>query len=368
MGREVKRVALNFNWPIDKIWEGYVNPFVGYQEECSCCGGSGLSPIAKKYNDQWYGNADFSPDENGSQPITPDNEVLIEYVTARVDKSIKEAKDGKVLEFTRKSKSGHSMATFTGTKCWYTSDGTTREEAIRKEIKRLCNLFNSKWSNHLNDDDIKILIKNEELWSFTRRPRPGIPLEKYIETRAYYLWVEAGRPESDGKEFWEKSAKEHNSYWLPFSNNYVPTREEVQNYMILTAVPPSCYSLIKARCQKNGHDYLCKTCDGDGRVWPSQEIKEKCENWEQTEPPAGEGYQIWETVSEGSPISPVFADPQELAEWMHNSQVEEYGEDYGEVVSTEGWFKFITGPGWAPSAIIRDGQMLSGVQAAVENI
>lgn len=33
------------------------------------------------------------------------------------------------------------------------------------------------------------------------------------------------------------------------------------------------------------------------------------------EPPTGEGYQLWETTSEGSPASPVFATLDELCEW-----------------------------------------------------
>lgn len=38
-------------------------------------------------------------------------------------------------------------------------------------------------------------------------------------------------------------------------------------------------------------------------------ILEKCET------PSGEGFQLWETTSEGSPISPVFATKEELAAW-----------------------------------------------------
>lgn len=37
-----------------------------------------------------------------------------------------------------------------------------------------------------------------------------------------------------------------------------------------------------------------------------------------TDPPVGNGYQLWETTSEGSPISPVFATPEELAEWCED--------------------------------------------------
>ena len=39
------------------------------------------------------------------------------------------------------------------------------------------------------------------------------------------------------------------------------------------------------------------------------------EAWEATEPPEGIGWQLWETTSEGSPQSPVFASAEELADW-----------------------------------------------------
>ena len=31
MGREIKRVPLDFDWPLDKPWKGFVNP---YREPC----------------------------------------------------------------------------------------------------------------------------------------------------------------------------------------------------------------------------------------------------------------------------------------------------------------------------------------------
>ena len=37
---------------------------------------------------------------------------------------------------------------------------------------------------------------------------------------------------------------------------------------------------------------------------------------EQIEPPKGDGYQCWETTSEGSPISPVFESFDELCDWL----------------------------------------------------
>jgi hypothetical protein len=75
-------------------------------------------------------------------------------------------------------------------------------------------------------------------------------------------------------------------------------------------------------------------------------------------PPAGDGYQIWETVTEGSPISPVFATPDELAAWMveHDTSITKN-------TTKEQWVKFITGPGWSPSMVFStDKGMQSGVE------
>ena len=39
----------------------------------------------------------------------------------------------------------------------------------------------------------------------------------------------------------------------------------------------------------------------------------------QIDPPEGEGYQLWETTSEGSPESPVFATLDELCAWCEGN-------------------------------------------------
>ena len=99
----------------------------------------------------------------------------------------------------------------------------------------------------------------------------------------------------------------------------------------------------------------CPDCDGHGIP------REKCaayDAWERTEPPGGAGYQIWETVSEGSPISPVFATPEELAQHMAGTR---WGADKG--TSYEQWLKFILGPGCAVSMISDANGIRTGVQA-----
>jgi hypothetical protein len=67
-------------------------------------------------------------------------------------------------------------------------------------------------------------------------------------------------------------------------------------------------------------EFSCPDCprrDGDD----CDEAWEKCiyhpdnlKKWEY-EPPKGEGYQLWETTSEGSPQSPVFKTLDELCTW-----------------------------------------------------
>ena len=37
------------------------------------------------------------------------------------------------------------------------------------------------------------------------------------------------------------------------------------------------------------------------------------------EPPEGEGYQLWETTTEGSPVSPVFETLDDLCEWCEDN-------------------------------------------------
>lgn len=61
--------------------------------------------------------------------------------------------------------------------------------------------------------------------------------------------------------------------------------------------------------------YTCGRCEGKGAVWPSPEVKSQYENWTPTDPPVGEGYQLWEDCSEGSPVSPVLATLEELCAW-----------------------------------------------------
>jgi hypothetical protein len=104
---------------------------------------------------------------------------------------------------------------------------------------------------------------------------------------------------------------------------------------------------------------ICPACEGEGTIWESEESKQAAEDWTPTEPPTGDGYQIWETVSEGSPISPVFATPEELARYMATTR---WGADKD--TSSETWLRFINGPGWAPSMVMDANGIRTGSEAA----
>lgn len=105
---------------------------------------------------------------------------------------------------------------------------------------------------------------------------------------------------------------------------------------------------------------VCPTCNGEGSVWDSAENKRRAARWRRKEPPKGTGYQIWETVSEGSPISPVFATPEELADWMAEPG---HGWSTDQGTTREQWLRFINGLGWAPSMMSGPAGIVSGVQA-----
>ena len=105
-------------------------------------------------------------------------------------------------------------------------------------------------------------------------------------------------------------------------------------------------------CEQLGVEWECPACEGYGEM--SSEEQQKAEGaafeyWSSNvrhDPPTGEGYQMWETVSEGSPITPVFATPDELASWIASSRHERDSWDYEEALN------WVTGPGWSPTYVI----------------
>lgn len=57
---------------------------------------------------------------------------------------------------------------------------------------------------------------------------------------------------------------------------------------------------------------VCPVCGGNA---DDPEKRAAAEAWQETDPPTGDGFQLWETTSEGSPVSPVFTTIDELCSW-----------------------------------------------------
>jgi hypothetical protein len=70
-------------------------------------------------------------------------------------------------------------------------------------------------------------------------------------------------------------------------------------------------------------------------------------------------YQMYETCSEGTPISPVMESPEQLARWLADNGASSFG---SMTATYEQWLPICQG-GWAPSAVMSNGRIESGVAA-----
>lgn len=244
MGRELKRVPLDFSWPLNNVWAGYLNPHHA-AKSCPVCKGSGYSKEAKHLHDEWYGYVAFDPISTGSIPFTPETSAI---------RALAEHNVGRSTDF------------------YGTGDGP-----IQKEAERLARLFNRSWSHHLHQDDVDALWAEGRLTDFNPN------------------WRDRGN-----EGLTSPSAAEVNLWSLTGMGH-----DGIKNAIC-----------IREKCKRLGYPLLCANCQGDGELWPSAEAKALYENWQQIEPPTGEGYQLWETVSEGSPISPVFPSKDTFIDYL----------------------------------------------------
>lgn len=79
-------------------------------------------------------------------------------------------------------------------------------------------------------------------------------------------------------------------------------------------------------------------------------------NWPESE---RTHYMMYEDTSEGTPISPAFETPEELAHWLAETGASAFG-DGG--ASYEGWLRVANG-GYAPSMVVTAQGVMSGVDA-----
>lgn len=256
MGRTLKRVPLDFAWPLKKTWQGYLNPYTKFQIKCTECDETGLSPKARLFSDQWYGKAPFDPVAYGAVALPREHPQIRRFAERNVSES----------------------PAFYG----------RGESAVQLEITRLWELWRGQWGHHLIQADVDALVAADRLWDFTR-----VPLND------------------------EQKANCHPNGWTKESNGHAPTADEVNAWSIGGMGHDSCnqWICLRARCERDGVTLECAACKGQGHTWPNEEVHQMCENWKDIEPPTGPGYQLWETTSEGSPISPVFTTLDALCSW-----------------------------------------------------
>lgn len=329
MSTELKRVPLDFDWPLDKVWHGFINHFRDSQEECKLCQGSGYSPYAKSLHDKWYGYVEFHPKETGSTPFLPTDKAIVEEITRKVKR------DDETYEFYRQEHLRFEMGL---RHPLFDSDRSTPEEfeakwgveidrdavdeivpVVMTEAIRMCNLYNGQMSHHLDDEDVKALIANGRLKDLTHDFVPG---QGWTEKSPKVM------PSAREVNLWSLSGFGHDGLNQHF--------------------------VIEDRCKRAGKPKHCMVCEGDGYT-QMEKGRKLAEAWRPTEPPEGEGYQMWETVSEGAPISPVFETPEALAEWLADNATHKG-------LSKEEWLSVIGAGGASVSFAIVGGEMMNGEQ------
>ena len=69
---------------------------------------------------------------------------------------------------------------------------------------------------------------------------------------------------------------------------------------------------------------------------------------------------MYETCTEGTPISPAFATPEELARWLTDNEASAFG---GQTATYEQWLSACK-QGWAPTAVLGPNGLESGIAAS----
>ena len=277
MGREVKRVPVDFDWPLRKVWEGYLMPDRLDENPCPACK-NGYSPHAEHLHDLWYGYVPFSPADTGSEILRAGTPA----VRAFAERNVASAPD------------------FYG----------TSELAIVCEALRLADLWNGMWCHHLCQDDVDALVAAGRLMDFT------------------HTWSR--------ENGWQKK-----------DAPVTPTAAQVNEWSLSGFGHDSINAMvvISARCERAGVSDRCATCQGHGSLEAYEGQRAEAEAWQPAEPPEGDGWQLWETVTEGSPISPVFADAEGLAQWLASSAA---GRDQMGSITVARAF---VAAGWAPTFV-----------------
>lgn len=152
----------------------------------------------------------------------------------------------------------------------------------------------------------------------------------------------------------------YRAYWHRYKPQLLPLTEELVGFVTGLAgrrpSPPlggnleiDVYrALLRAAGIQDEKWGTCPHCGGDG-IDPA--TRAAYEAWKPVEPPSGKGWQLWETVTEGSPISPVFVHKEEFVIYLTR-------QGYSKKAAEE-----FCKRGWAPSGVMTGGRMYDGIEA-----
>lgn len=336
MSSTLKRVPLDFKWPLKEVWKGYVNPYGPESPRCTCCDGAGYSPFAHLLYEAWCGYRAFKPEDSGSQPFLPTDKAVLAQVEPKVARDL-EFYEREARLMASDAPDPFAAISYRTTLADFEAKwgvSVDREAlgalslAVQSEAIRMCNIYNSQLEHHLNEDDVLALVKEDCLRELTHDFVPG---------QGWSRKEPVAVPSVRAVNEWSLAGLAHGS-----SNMHV---------------------VIRARCERANEPVFCESCEGDGwiRTFESDEHKARFEAWEEYEPPVGEGYQYWETVSEGSPVSPVFETISDLARWLvvHRNP--------GNLSFNE-WLKVLDEGGAGISMVMVGGRMYSGEQAVAQGV
>lgn len=248
MGREIKRVPLDFDWPLNKVWKGYVNPhFKPCPEDNKTC-----------FNGNTAGGA---------------------WLAAIVRLLMVAGADG--------------------------ADGGKRRVGGR-------------------------------IW-----PHP-------------YLAEFVLAPTFDPPEGWWSHPTATTSV-IPPTSDLAQLTEGLAGRAMAFSMHDACdnwaaYNAIKKAAGVPKKWGVCPVCKGHC-IDPS--VRKVYNKWKPTKLPKGKGWQVWETVSAGSPISPVFASSAQCVDWL-----------VGQGHTREAANSFVNDTGWVPSGVSVGGKLYENVESA----
>lgn len=159
---------------------------------------------------------------------------------------------------------------------------------------------------HIGQKELDLLIKDEHFTTVIDCPEGC----KRVGQRE--------KPEEVTPNWWKTDCKEcGGSGWT--RKVLEPTLEEVNEATaaggMFNDLAVGNYALLNVRCELLGIEKYCPTCEGHGDI-ATAELRKEIDEWEPPSLPEGPGYMLWQTISEGGPVSPVFETLDELAEWL----------------------------------------------------